>query len=66
MVPGELGHLPVYREVTGTPREVYGPYWALSGKEGEGAKEGAPPCWGTLQKIKIFPMVSPRSIYEFI
>ena len=23
-------------------------------------------CWGTLQKIKIFPTVSPRSIYEFI
>ena len=23
-------------------------------------------CWGTLQKIKKFPTVSPRSIYEFI
>ena len=23
-------------------------------------------CWGTLQKIKIFPTISPRSIYEFI
>ena len=25
-----------------------------------------PLCWGTLQKIKKFPTVSPRSIYEFI
>ena len=25
MVPGEFGHLPEYREVTGTPREVDGP-----------------------------------------
>ena len=23
------GFLPEYREVTGTPRESYGPYWAL-------------------------------------
>ena len=29
MIPGEIGHLPMYREVTGTPRGVYGPYWAL-------------------------------------
>ena len=29
MVSGEFGHLPEYREVTGTPREVYGPYWAI-------------------------------------
>ena len=27
---------------------------------------GSTCCWGTLQKIKIFPTVSPRSIYEFI
>ena len=25
-VPGEMGILPKYREVTGTHREVYGPY----------------------------------------
>ena len=29
MVPDEFGHLPEYREVTGTPQGVYGPYWAL-------------------------------------
>ena len=28
-VPGEIGILPEYREVTGTPRELYGPKWAL-------------------------------------
>ena len=32
MVPGEIGHLPMYREVTGTPQEVYGPYWAIVGE----------------------------------
>ena len=25
IVPGEIGILPEYREVTGTPRELYGP-----------------------------------------
>ena len=25
MVPGEFGHIPEYREVTGTPRELSGP-----------------------------------------
>ena len=29
MVPGEFGNILEYREVTGTPRGVYGPYWAL-------------------------------------
>ena len=28
-VPVEIGILPGYREVTGTPREPYGPSWAL-------------------------------------
>ena len=28
-VPGEIGILPEYWEVTGTPREPYGPSWAL-------------------------------------
>ena len=32
MVPGEIGHMPEYREVTGTPREVYGPYWDIVGE----------------------------------
>ena len=39
MVPGEFGHLPEYREVTGTPP---GSIWALlglSGREEEAAKE---------------------------
>ena len=29
MVLDEFGHIPGYREVTGTPREPYGPSWAL-------------------------------------
>ena len=29
MVPSEIGNIPEHREVIGTPREVYGPYWAL-------------------------------------
>ena len=29
-------------------------------------KVKVPSSWGTLQKIKNFPTVSPRSIYEFI
>ena len=36
-VPGEIGILPEYRGVTGTPRGVNGPYWALVGEE-EAAK----------------------------
>ena len=28
-VPGEIRILPEYREVTGTPRELNGPIWAL-------------------------------------
>ena len=40
-VPGEIGILPEYREVTGTPRGLNGPTWALveRKKEGEGGKE---------------------------
>ena len=39
------------REVTGTPREVYGPYWAHVGgrekKQGRGARPAKPnPNWG--------------------
>ena len=33
MVPGEFGHLPEYREVTGIPRGIYGPYWAIVERE---------------------------------
>ena len=43
MVSGEFGHLPEYREVTGTPREVYGPYWAIVGERGEGSLGGGAP-----------------------
>ena len=55
MVPGEFGHIPEYREVTGTPREVYGPYWAIVGERrreprrgggGENQKEFG---WGPMQ-----------------
>ena len=43
MVPGEVGHLPEYQEVTGTPRGVNGPSWALVEIEGsKGALERAP------------------------
>ena len=49
------------------------PSWGLFGAPPEGASttEGfyiitiAPPCWGTLHKLKKF-LRSPRSIYEFI
>ena len=34
MVPDEFGHFSEYREVTGTPRGVNGPEWALVEKEG--------------------------------
>ena len=28
-VPGKIGTIPDHREVIRTPREVYGPYWAI-------------------------------------
>ena len=40
-VPGEIGTIPELREVIGTPREVYGPYWALV--ERRGKAQGRPP-----------------------
>ena len=40
MVPGEFGHIPKYREVTGTPREVYGPYWAILGERRREPRRG--------------------------
>ena len=45
VVPREIGNIPERREVIGTPREVYGPYWALverRGKEQGRAPEGVP------------------------
>ena len=44
IVPGEIGILPEYREVTGTPRGVIGPTWASRDKR-EGGRRGprAPP-----------------------
>ena len=43
MVPGENGSIPEHREVTGTPRELYGPYWALVGERGKEQRRGVPP-----------------------
>ena len=37
-VPGEFGHLPEYRGVTGTPRGVIGPTWALREKREGGRR----------------------------
>ena len=42
MVSDEFGHLPKYREVTGTPRGLNGPTWALVEEIGEGQEEGRP------------------------
>ena len=42
MVPGEFGHIPEYQEVTGTPREVYGPYWAIVGERIREPRRGPP------------------------
>ena len=39
----KIGILPEYREVTGTPREVYGPYWALVERRGGPQGVAAPP-----------------------
>ena len=40
MVPGEIGILPEYREVIGTPRGVNGPTWAM--REKRRAGQGRP------------------------
>ena len=42
-VPGEIGNIPEFQEVTGTPPVSIWALLGLSGKEGEGAKEGARP-----------------------
>ena len=42
-VSGGIGHIPEYRGVTGTPRGVYGPYWALVGERRRRPRRGAPP-----------------------
>ena len=42
-VPGEIGILPEYREVTGTPRELNGPIWALVEIEGSKGSVGRAP-----------------------
>ena len=42
MVPGEIGILPEYREVTGTPRGVNGPTWAKREKRKEPGGGRAP------------------------
>ena len=43
MVLGEFGHIPEYHEVTGTPQEVYGPYWAIVGERRREQRRGRPP-----------------------
>ena len=43
MVPEKCGYFPKYREVTGTPRGVYGPYWALVGERRRQPRKGRPP-----------------------
>ena len=45
MVQDEFGHLPEYREVTGTPWGVYGPYWALVEKRGKEQRRGRTTSW---------------------
>ena len=42
MVPKCIGYFPEYQEVTGTPRGINGPQWALVEKR-EGRPEVAPP-----------------------
>ena len=43
-VLGKIGTIPDHREVIGTPREVYGPYWALVERRGkEQGRRCAPP-----------------------
>ena len=43
MVPSGSGIFREYREVTGTPRGVYGPYWALVERRGKEQGRGCPP-----------------------
>ena len=70
MVPGEIGILPEYREVTGTPRGVNGPTWPKREKRkeqgggraplpllvriGQGKGSGAPPF---LLPLPLFPLL---------
>ena len=43
IVPGEIGILPEYREVTGTPPGGYWAYMGLEGEEGRRQEGTAPP-----------------------
>ena len=43
MVSGEIGIITEHREVIGTPREVYGPYWALVERRGKEQGRGRAP-----------------------
>ena len=43
MVLGEIGNIPEHREVIGTPREVYVPYWALVEERRQAKVWRAPP-----------------------
>ena len=42
-VSDEFGHIPEYRGVTGTPRGLNGPTWALVGERGGGQEEARAP-----------------------
>ena len=77
MVPGEVGILPEYREVTGTPQGVNGPTWAKREKRkeqgggraplpllvriGQGKGGGAPPF---LLLFLLFPSLSPTLTWK--
>ena len=43
MVPGEIESIPEHREVTGSPREVYGPYLALVEEREKKQRRGRAP-----------------------
>ena len=58
-VPGEIGTIPELREVIGTPREVYGPYWAFVERREKKQRRAPPkpnPNWeGSRAPLSFFP-----------
>ena len=54
-VPGEIGILPEYREVTGTPRGLNGPSWALVERR-KGQPKGGAPAHKGLVPLPLQPM----------
>ena len=68
MVPGEIEHLPMNQEVTGIPREVYGPYWAIVGERRREQRRGRAPqaqseLGGGLAPLSFSP--SPSSFFSY-